>query len=149
VVDADTVKLVGYNTLNSPTYASGGTAASAIFTEFCELTGRSGQTGSTPVSDAATHCDTRPKNIYGRPEAGSLTLNYNMAPVAAQTALRDSYMNLNSIAYKIGFVKYPFVRIEIGKVIQMSDDLQDPRNGLWEGSVTIQREAFPENITPV
>lgn len=148
VLTANTFKLVNYNTLNSPAYTSGGTASPAVFTNHCELTGWTGQSGSTPETDDSTWCDSVAKIGFGRPDPGSITINYNHADSLVTTALEASRLAASLTVFRIGFTNYTSKVFEIGTVTQSSGGISDGVNGKWEGSATLRRRFDPIKATP-
>ena len=148
VLSSTTFKLINYSTLNSPAYVSGGNAYSAVFTNHCELTGWTGQSGSTPETDDSTWCDAVAKIGFGRPDPGSLTVNYNYADSLVTTALEASRLAGTLTVFRIGFTNYTSKVFEIGTVTQSSGGISDAANGKWEGSATLRRRFDPIRATP-
>lgn len=146
VLTANTFKLIGYNTLDSAAYVSGGTVEPVIFTSACELTSTSGSSGSTPETDDSTWCDAESKFSFGLPDPGSSTFNYNYAETAVKDALETSRTAVSMIAIRIGFKNYPHKLFEIGTITQTTSGVA--KDGNWEGSATLRRRFSPIRVTP-
>jgi Ubiquitin-activating enzyme E1 FCCH domain len=146
VISTTTFKIIKYNTLNAPTYTTGGTAAPYVFTNHCELTGLTSTTGSTPEQDDSTWCDDIVKIGFGKADPGSFTVNYNYADTLVTQTLEASRDAATLMVMKIGFLDYPFKRFEIGTVTQTSAGISDANNGKWEGTAQIRRRFNPVNV---
>lgn len=134
-IDADTYSLVGVDSLNYGTYASGGTAAPAVWSGSCESTQYSDSSGSTPVSEDETNCGVGV--TFGAPRMGTVSLNFNQADTAYQNALEASRLAASDVALKLTKPNYPAIAFDIGTVTGM--DSSGSAGGTWTGTATLQR----------
>lgn len=132
---ADTFALVGVDSTNYDAYVSGGTHALATFSGSCEVTNYQGDSGTTSETETETNCG---KAIdFGAPDPGSVTLAYNRAPNAFQTAIEEARKNVTPIAVKTTIPNAGGTMIDLGVVTQVSRGAQS--GGTWAGGCTLRR----------
>lgn len=133
---ADTFALLGVNSLNYDAYVSGGTFAKATFSASCEVTGYQGDSGATTETETETNCG---KSIdFGSPDPGSVTLSYNRAPGAFQTAIQASRQAVTPTAIKTTLPGGGGMMIDLGVITQVGNAAQS--GGVWTGSATLRRQ---------
>jgi hypothetical protein len=147
VLTTDTFKLIGFDTLNMSAYVSGGTFEPVVFTNFCELTGFSSSTGSTPENNRTRWCDPFSVYDFGKPDPGSFNINFDHAPTVTVDAIDAAGKTAGFMVFKTTYKTYPFATFEIGTVTQTSKNLSDPVNGSWEGTATVRRRFYPIKVT--
>ena len=137
---ANTYSLVGVSSLDYVAYASGGTAAKAVMSNYCNLTSYSADTGSTSETVTETICSTEVEPDFGLPDPGSVSIGYNLDEAnAVQIAFENSRRNVSPMAVKI---TYPGasgkVMVDIGVVTQtgVSGAAGTPN---WTGTATLRR----------
>lgn len=135
VVDADSFRLQGVNSLDYAAYVSGGTFAKATYSGSCEVTGYQGDTGATTETTTETNCG---KSIdFGAPDPGNVTINYNRAPGPFQAAVETSRTAVTPVALKTTLPGGGGVMIDIGVITQVGRAGQ--AGGVWTGSATLRR----------
>lgn len=136
-VTANTFELIGVNSTAYAAYVSGGTAAPATFSDFCELTGVNQQDGTADRTEVTSICSTAKEFVTGLSDSGTVTLDYNFAPLQnVQAALRAAKVGGTDLAFEI-------VLPEAGGRIRMfgtvtATSFQGGVNGVWTGSATVQ-----------
>lgn len=131
----DTYSLINVNALNWGVYTTGGTVSKATFSGSCEVTGYDGNSGTTTEVTTETNCG---KTIdFGSPDPGSVTINYNMAPVSFQTALEAARKSGDTTAIKTTLPNSKGIMIDIGTVTQVN--AAGSAGGVWTGGATIRR----------
>lgn len=132
---ADTFSLLNYNSLNYGVYTSGASTAKATFSESCEVTGYAGPSGTTAEATVETNCGIVTE--FGAPDPGSVTINFNRAPVAFQQALEAARKSGETTAIKTTLPNGKGIMIDIGVVTQT--DFSGSAGGLYTGSATLRR----------
>lgn len=132
---ADTFALVGVDSTNYDTYVSGGTYTPATFGASCEVTNYQGDSGSTTETETETNCG---KAIdFGSPDPGSVTMAYNRAPNAFQTAIESARKTVTPIAIKTTIPNSGGTMIDVGVITQVTRGAQS--GGTWAGGCTLRR----------
>lgn len=135
VLTADTYSLLGVDSLNYGVYTSGASAAKATYSESCEITGYTGDSGTTSETESETNCG---KAIdFGAPDPGSVSINYNYAPLAFQAGLEAARKSTDQTAIKTVLVNNQGTMIDIGTITQVGRAASS--GGLWTGSATLRR----------
>ena len=84
------------------TYVSGGLIDEPGFGNWCELTGYNAQGGTAPEIDTTTICSVAAENVLGLPDRGTLTLDFNFAPMTGiQLALQTSQREGTVLTYRL------------------------------------------------
>lgn len=135
VVDANTFQLLGADTTNADTYASGGTFAKATLSATCQMTGSSHGSGSTTEITTETNCGI--SKDFGAPDDGQATFNFNYAPAAFLTALEASRSGVTETAVVTTLPSSAGIMVDIGVVVSVSRD--GSAGGVWTGSATMTR----------
>ncbi len=142
MLTVDTFALVGVDSLNYDPFTLIGTPTptpkfyKAIFSASCDVTDYKGDTGETAVTTTETNCGEG--FAYGSPKAGSVSISFNRAPSAFQTALKDSRTNSTQIALKTTLPASAGVMVDIGTVTKIGDG--GSAGGLWAGGADINRD---------
>lgn len=135
VIDANSYRLLGVNSLNFDTYTSGGTARVATFSGSCEVTGYTGNSGSTTETTTETNCG---KAIdFGAPDPGSVSLSYNKAPGSFQNAIEQARKDVSTVALKTTLPANKGIMIDIGTITEVGN--AGASGGLWTGSANLRR----------
>lgn len=135
VLTADTFSLLGVDSTNYDAWVSGGSHAKATFSSSCEVTNYQGDTGTTTETETETNCG---KAIdFGAPDPGSVTLAYNRAPNAFQTAIEAARAAVTPIAIKTTIPNSGGTMIDVGVITQVSRGAQS--GGTWSGGCTLRR----------
>lgn len=135
VVDANSYRLLGIDSTNYGTYTSGGGVAVATFSNSCEVTGYTGDSGTTTETESETNCG---KAIdFGSPDPGSVSIQYNHAPTDFQEALEASRRAVSLTAIKITLPNNKGVMVDVGVVTQVGRSAS--AGGMWAGSATLRR----------
>lgn len=135
VVDANSYRLLGIDSTNYGTYTSGGAVAVATFSNSCEVTGYTGDSGTTTETESETNCG---KAIdFGSPDPGSVSIQYNHAPTDFQEALEASRRAVSLTAIKTTLPNSKGVMIDVGVVTQVGR--AGAAGGMWTGSATLRR----------
>lgn len=139
--DAAGFELAGSDSTDYPEFVADSPnvarATPVVFSEFCELTNVNNQGGSADEIEVTTICSTAKEFEVGLADAGSLQLDFNLAPnEAVQAALRASQSSGEALSYRITFPKQGGTMILTGFVQQFS--FQGAVNGVWTASVTIK-----------
>lgn len=135
VVDANSYRLLGIDSTNYGVYTSGGSVQVATFSNSCEVTGYTGDSGSTTETESETNCG---KAIdFGSPDPGSVSIQYNHAPTDFQEALEAARKSVSLIALKTSLPNSKGVMIDVGVVTQVGR--AGAAGGMWTGSATLRR----------
>ena len=135
VVDANSYRLLGIDSTNYGVYTSGGSVQVATFSNSCEVTGYTGDSGSTTETESETNCG---KAIdFGSPDPGSVSIKYNHAPTDFQEALEAARKAVSLIALKTSLPNSKGVMIDVGVVTQVGR--AGAAGGMWTGSATLRR----------
>ncbi len=135
VVDANSYRLLGIDSTNYGAYASGGSVQVATFSNSCEVTGYTGDSGTTSESETETNCG---KAIdFGSPDPGSVSIQYNHAPTDFQEALEAARRAVSTIALKTTLPNNKGVMVDIGTITQVGRSAS--AGGMWAGSATLRR----------
>lgn len=135
VVDANSYRLLGIDSTNYGTYTSGGAVQVATFSNSCEVTGYTGDSGTTTETESETNCG---KAIdFGSPDPGSVSIQYNHAPTDFQEALEAARKSVSLIALKTSLPNSKGVMIDVGVVTQVGR--AGAAGGMWTGSATLRR----------
>lgn len=138
VLDVDTYELRGIDSTNFGAYSSGGTWAKATLTNFCELTGVSGSSGTTAEIGVSTVCSDAAEKEFGLSDPGTVTYNYNLAPLSTiQAALEAARKAVTMTALKITLPKSAGIMVDIGTITQTSTS--GSVGGVWTGSCVLAR----------
>ena len=135
VVDANSYRLLGIDSTNYGVYTSGGSVQVATFSNSCEVTGYTGDSGTTTETETETNCG---KAIdFGSPDPGSVSIQYNHAPTDFQEALEASRRAVSLTALKITLPNNKGVMVDVGTVTQVGRSAS--AGGMWSGSATLRR----------
>jgi hypothetical protein len=135
VVDANSYRLIGVDSLNYGLYTSGGTAAVGVFSNSCEVTSYQGDSGTTTETESETNCG---KAIdFGSPDPGSVSIGYNHAPTDFQEALEAARRAVSTIAVKTTLPNSKGIMVDIGTITQVGRGAS--AGGLWAGTATLRR----------
>jgi hypothetical protein len=135
VVDANSYSLIGIDSTNYGTYVSGGSVQVATFSNSCEVTGYTGDSGTTTETESETNCG---KAIdFGSPDPGSVSIQYNHAPTDFQEALETARRAVATTAVKTTLPNSKGVMIDIGVITQVGRAAA--AGGMWTGSATLRR----------
>lgn len=135
VIDANSYRLLGIDSTNYGVYVSGGTVQVATFSNSCEVTGYTGDSGTTTETETETNCG---KAIdFGSPDPGSVSIQYNHAPTDFQEALEASRKAVSLIALRTTLPNSKGIMVDIGTVTQVGRSAS--AGGMWAGSATIRR----------
>lgn len=132
--EAANINATGYGA-----YVSGGTATPITYSNFCELTGINQQDGTADDIEVTTICSTAKEFEVGLGDAGTLTLDFNFAPLeGVQAALRLAKRNGNIIPIQVdvgaGGVGG---RITLFGSVQQNS-FTGTNGAVWTGSTTIR-----------
>lgn len=135
VVDANSYKLLGIDSTNYGTYASGGSVQVATFSNSCEVTGYTGDSGTTTETESETNCG---KAIdFGSPDPGSVSIQFNHATTDFMDALETARRAVTSTAIKTVLPNSKGTMIDVGVITQVGR--AGAAGGLWTGSATLRR----------
>ena len=135
VVDANSYRLLGIDSTNYGVYTSGGSVQVATFSNSCEVTGYTGDSGTTTETETETNCG---KAIdFGSPDPGSVSIQYNHAHTDFQEALEAARKAVSLIALKTSLPNSKGVMIDVGVVTQVGR--AGAAGGMWTGSATLRR----------
>lgn len=133
-----TFELAGEDNTMGAAYVSGGLAAEVVFSEFCELTGAAQAGGGADQEDVSTVCSTAKEFEQGLADAGTLTLDFNFAPLTeVQTALRASEQAGNDVAVKVTLPNDGGIVIMLGTV-QTTSFNGAVGQAVWKGNAVIK-----------
>lgn len=135
VIDANSYRLLGIDSTNYGVYVSGGTVQVATFSSSCEVTGYTGDSGTTTETETETNCG---KAIdFGSPDPGSVSIQYNHAPTDFQEALEASRKAVSLTALRTTLPNSKGIMVDIGTVTQVGRSAS--AGGMWAGSATLRR----------
>lgn len=135
VVDANSYRLLGIDSTNYGAYTSGGNVQVGTFSSTCEMTGYTGDSGTTTETESETNCG---KAIdFGSPDPGSVSIQYNHAPTDFQEALELARKSVSTIAIRTTLPNNKGIMIDVGVVTQVGRAAA--AGGLWTGSATLRR----------
>lgn len=125
VPSANTFTLAGVDTSGYAAFATGSpsdnSAALVVYTTFCELTGYNQQGGQADTIDATTVCSTAKEFEVGLRDTGTLTLDYNAAPLQpVQVALEAADASGAIIAVRVVFPRSGGTIIMFGSIQSLS-----------------------------
>jgi hypothetical protein len=133
----NTFELFGVDSTGYGTYTSGGTAAEATFSNWCELTGYNRQGGSKTENNASSLCSTAQEFELGLPDFGTTQFDFFFAPqTAIQLAIKALDASGARTAVKVVLPNSGGSMVQMGYVQQMSE--QSAVNGMWTASVTMR-----------
>jgi hypothetical protein len=134
----NTFELAGEDNSMGAAYVSGGLVAEVTFSEFCELTGAAQAGGGADQEEVSTICSTAKEFEQGLADAGTLTLDFNFAPLTAvQTALRASEKTGDDVAVKITLPNDGGIVIMLGTV-QTTSFNGAIGQAVWKGNAVIK-----------
>lgn len=141
VLSVNTFALVGVDSTNYGTFAAGSPvtagAQKATMTAFCELTGLNNQGGAATQIDVTTICSTAKEFELGLSDSGTVTLDFNDAPLqTVQAALRAANVAKTVVGIKVVFPGTGGTIIMLGFVLQTS--FQGAVDGTWKASASIK-----------
>ena len=135
VLTPNTYALIGVDATNYGVYTSGASASAATFSNSCEVTGYTGDSGTTTETETETNCG---KAIdFGAPDPGSVSIQYNHAPTDFQEALEASRRAVSTTAIKTTLPNGKGIMIDIGTITQVGRSAS--AGGMWAGSATLRR----------
>lgn len=115
VLTADSIELIGADTLNDNVYVSGGTIAKATMSSSCQITGDSHDDGANTVITSGTNCG--PSDPQMEPSTfGTFSLNFNDAKEDFISALKAAKRSKDETAVTLTLPKNAGLRVFIGKV---------------------------------
>jgi len=136
-VDANTFKLLNINTTNYGTYTSGGQFDVGSFSEMCELTGWNDAGQEAATIDATTICSDELEYESGLSGQGSVTANYNFAPLTnIQVAMHNWRISGLMTAFQIILPGAGGTITQLGFVV--NESFQSANGQLWTGSSTFR-----------
>lgn len=143
VIDADSYRLLGIDSTNYGVYVSGGTVQVATFSNSCEVTGYTGDSGTTTETETETNCG---KAIdFGSPDPGSVSIQYNHAPTDFQEAMEASRKAVSLTALRTTLPNNKGIMIDIGTVTQTNRSAS--AGGMWAGGATLRRVTERHDLT--
>lgn len=143
VIDTDSYRLLGVDSTNYGAYVSGGNVQLATFSSSCEVTGYTGDSGTTTETETETNCG---KAIdFGSPDPGSVSIQYNHAPTDFQEALEASRKAVSLTALRTTLPNSKGIMIDIGTVTQVGRSAS--AGGMWAGSATLRRVTDRHDLT--
>lgn len=135
VIDANSYRLLGVDSTNYGVYVSGASVQLATFSSSCEVTGYTGDSGTTTETETETNCG---KAIdFGSPDPGNVSIQYNHAPTDFQEALEASRRAVSTTALRTTLPNSKGIMIDIGTVTQVGRS--GSAGGMWAGSATLRR----------
>lgn len=135
VVDANSYRLLGIDSTNYGIRTSGGSVQVATFSSSCEVTGYTGDSGTTTETETETNCG---KAIdFGSPDPGSVTIQYNHAPTDFQEALETARRTVATTAIRTTLPNNKGVMVDVGTITQVGRSAS--AGGMWAGSATLRR----------
>jgi hypothetical protein len=133
-----TFELAGEDNSMGAAYVSGGFVHAVTFSEFCELTGAAQAGGGADQEEVSTICSTAKEFEQGLADAGTLTLDFNFAPLTTvQTALRLSETTGSDVAVKITLPNDGGVVVMLGTV-QTTSFNGAIGQSIWKGNAVIK-----------
>ncbi len=137
VINADSYRLLGIDSTNYGAYVSGGTVQAASWSNSCEVTGYTGNSGTTTETETETNCG---KAIdFGSPDPGSVSIEFNHATTDFQEALEASRRNVATTALRTTLPNNRGIMIDIGTVT--TTNMAGSAGGMWTGGATLRRVA--------
>ena len=135
VVDANSYRLLGIDSTNYGIRTSGGSVQVATFSSSCEVTGYTGDSGTTTETETETNCG---KAIdFGSPDPGSVTIQYNHAPTDFQEALETARRTVATTAIRTTLPNNKGVMVDVGTITQVGRSAS--AGGMWAGNATLRR----------
>lgn len=135
--ETDDFELAGVDSTGYTPYTSGGTFAPLTYSAFCEATGVDQQDGTADELDATTICSTAKEFEVGLSDSGTLTLNYNFAPLSGiQEAFRAAKREGTEVAVRIGFPNSGGTIVMIGQIQQSS--FTGANGAFWTGTTQMK-----------
>jgi hypothetical protein len=133
-----TFELAGEDNTMGAAYVSGGVVAEVVFSEFCELTGAAQAGGGADQEEVSTVCSTAKEFEQGLADAGTLTLDFNFAPLMpVQTTLRAAEASGDDVAVKITLPNDGGIVIMLGTV-QTTSFNGAVGQAVWKGNAVIK-----------
>lgn len=141
VLTANTFELVGVDSTNYGTFVAESpntaTAQKATMTQFCELTGFNNQGGAATQIDVTTICSTAKEFELGLSDSGTVTMDFNDAPLqTVQAALRAANIAKSVIGIKVVFPGSGGTILMLGFVLQTS--FQGAVDQTWKASASLK-----------
>jgi hypothetical protein len=119
-------------------WVSGGRVDEVSFSTFCELTGANQQDGGADQEEVSTVCSTAKEFEQGLSDTGTLTVDFNFAPLSTvQAYLREAKNAGSKVAFKITLPNSGGTVILIGTV-QTTNFSGAVGQAVWKGSATIK-----------
>jgi hypothetical protein len=135
--DTNDFELAGVDSTGYAAYVSGGTFAPLTYSAFCEVTGVDQQDGTADELDATTICSTAKEFETGLSDSGTLTLNYNYAPLSdIQAAFRAAKKAGEDVAVRIVFPNNGGTIVMIGQIQQSS--FTGANGAFWTGNTQLK-----------
>ena len=135
VIDANSYRLLGIDSTNYGVYTSGGSVQVATFSNSCEVTGYTGDSGTTTETETETNCG---KAIdFGSPDPGSVSIQFNRAPTDFQEALETARKAVTLTALRTTLPNAKGISIDVGTITQTG--FSASAGGMWAGSATLRR----------
>lgn len=135
----NTFQLADTDATGYGTYVSGGAFDQPSLGNWCELTGYNVSGGTSAEIDTTTICSTAVENVLGLPDRGSMTLDFNYAPLTTiQQSLQASQRSGDIIVFRLDLPS-PEVNGQVtmfGRVQQAS--FSGAVGGKHTGSMTIR-----------
>jgi hypothetical protein len=133
-----TFELAGEDNSMGAAWVSGGFVHEVTFSEFCELTGAAQAGGGADQEEVSTVCSTAKEFEQGLSDAGTLTLDFNFAPLTTvQTVLRASEVDGSDVAVKITLPNDGGIVIMLGAV-QTTSFNGAIGQAIWKGNAVIK-----------
>lgn len=133
-----TFELAGEDNSMGTAYVSGGMASEITFSEFCELTGAAQAGGGADQEEVTTICSTAKEFEQGLGDAGTLTLDFNFAPLTpVQTTLREAEQTGDKVAVKITLPNDGGIVVMLGTV-QTTSFNGAIGQAIWKGNAVIK-----------
>jgi hypothetical protein len=115
VLTADTLELVGADTLNADVYVSGGTIAKATMSSSCQITSDTHDDGANTVITSGTNCGPSDPQLEAG-TFGTFSLNFNDAKEDFIAALKAAKRSKDETAVTLTLPKNAGLRVFVGKV---------------------------------
>lgn len=139
---ANTFELRGIDSTGYGAYASGGTAQSAVFVNWCECKGWNESGGSSAEIDVSTVCSTTKEYELGLSDTSTVAIDFNYVPkTATQIFLEAAKLTGDTVPMRVTFSAGAGVLTYKVGILQLS------RNGqigaVWMGSTNLRIKENP------
>ena len=133
-----TFELAGEDNTLGAAWTSGGFVQEAVMSEMCELTGAAQAGGGADQEEVSTICSTAKEFEQGLGDAGTLTLDFNFAPLTlVQTTLRESETTGSDVGVRITLPNDGGIIVMLGTV-QTTSFNGAIGQAIWKGNASIK-----------